>query len=84
MKPSFSRHVEAIDSAIGLIADELGSLGTVPFPRSISLFQFCVGALAKRGLLNRPVPRFTPLLTEELLQLYPDVRQLGAGFDFEF
>lgn len=54
------------------------------FPRSISLVQFCLGALASRGIATGTLKRYVPLLTTELTGLFPSVSILGKTFDCEF
>jgi ppGpp synthetase/RelA/SpoT-type nucleotidyltranferase len=83
-RPPPANQTETVAKAVEFIEIEIRSIAATEFPRSISLFQFCVGALCKSGFLRGQASRFTPLLTPELLGLYPESRRLGTGFDFEF
>lgn len=66
--------------ALAQISNELDSLPFAQIPRSISLLQFCLGALAKQDGLTRPLERYVPLITAELRDFYPEVTRLGNGF----
>jgi ppGpp synthetase/RelA/SpoT-type nucleotidyltranferase len=72
--------IRAADEALKLIDDEMTSLTSEQIPLSISLLQFCIGALSKRQGITRPLDRYVPLLTMELRDLYPAVAKLGEGF----
>jgi len=63
---------------------EILATGADAFPRSLSLMQFCAGALSKAGFFDRPPRKFTFLVTPELASLYPSISVVGLGFDFEF
>lgn len=72
-----------VQEALAKIGAEIEETSPEAFPRSVSLLQFCVGALAKRGFFEAPLRKYTPLITSELLDLFPDSRRLGSGFDLE-
>jgi hypothetical protein len=72
--------VEVAEAALAIIEQELLALPPERVPRSISLLQLCIGALAKHGSINRPLRRYVPLVTQELRDLYPQVHVLGNGF----
>lgn len=72
-----------VDNALKAVGAEVASLTADSFPRSLSLIQFCIGALVKQQFLTAPLRRYTPVLTTELRSLYPAVALLGNGFDFE-
>jgi len=72
-----------VDKALAAVATEIEQLTPDTFPRSVSLLQFCMGALVNHKLLTGPLRNYTPVLTNELRSLYPDVTILGHGFDFE-
>lgn len=72
-----------VQKVLGVIQAEVEATLHESFPRSISLLQFCIGAMAKQGILARPMRRFVPLITGELRDLYPDTKKLGAGFDLQ-
>lgn len=73
--------VASVNQALDLIAAELECLTMDQMPRSLSLLQFCIGMLSKRGGISGPLPRYVPLITTELKALYPQVTNLGPGFD---
>lgn len=75
-----AKHVQA---ALQGVSAELAMLKPGTFPRSVSLLQFCIGALVRNGVLSGPLHRYTPLVTDELLSLFPECSVLGAGFDVE-
>jgi ppGpp synthetase/RelA/SpoT-type nucleotidyltranferase len=75
--------VGVVQTAIQHLETEIGEIEPASFPRSISLLQFCLGALSKRGFLTQPLTRYTPLMTKELLDVYPQSKVLGIGFDLE-
>lgn len=72
-----------IDTALDAIDSEIARSSGARFPRSISLLQFSLGALAKRRILTSALQKYVPLLTDELLDLFPDVSVLGKRFDLE-
>lgn len=76
--------VALVETALGYIEVEIQATRASSFPRSISLLQFCAGALAKSGFLAHPPHRYTPLVTTELVNLFPASGNLGPGFNFEF
>lgn len=73
---------EMIELGLNAISSELSSSRSC-FPMSISLLQFCQGALAKNKLVKKTSKRYVPLITDELLQLFPDSRVYGQGFRFD-
>ena len=75
--------VQLVERALGFIDAEMMKIAP-EFPRSVSLLQFCIGALAEHKFLQTRLRRYTPLLTTELHDLYPAITCLGEGFDLEF
>ena len=75
--------VRRVDAALAMVNREIRSTVPETFPRSVSLLQFCVGALARHGMITGPLFRIVPLITGELLTLYPETRKVGAGFDLQ-
>lgn len=65
------KYFEAIKSEIESFSDDF-------FPKSISLFQFCIGCFAKNNLIYES--KCSLLITEELMLLYPDVRKFNKKF----
>ena len=74
-KPDFNSALSEIDS-------ELRKLTAETFPRSASVLQVCMGLLCSRGIITGPFQRYTCHVTEQLAQLYPDVRSLSPIFDY--
>jgi ppGpp synthetase/RelA/SpoT-type nucleotidyltranferase len=72
--------VDVADQALAVIELELVDTASAGAPRSLSLLQLCMGILAKHGSIKRPLRRYVPLITQELTDLYPEVRVLGPGF----
>lgn len=72
-----------VTEAMTFVNREIDASAGAKFPRSVSLLQFCLGALTKHGLIDKPLNRYTPLVTTELLDLYPQAKVVGTGFDFE-
>lgn len=73
-----------VGRSIKSIELEVIKCGGGRFPRSISLLQFCQGVLAREGIVSRVPNKYVPLVTEELLDMYPEACVLGKGFNFEF
>ena len=65
------------------IRSEVADLGLSKFPRSISLLQFVLGVLTSRGVINGPYLSYTPLITDQLLLIYPQVGDIKEHFIFE-
>ena len=75
--------VAAAAEALAHVEEELNTTPLGAIPMSLSLLQICIGALAKRGGLSRPLRRYVPLVTDELRDLYPQVAVLGQGFSIQ-
>ncbi len=75
--------VESVKEALATIGEEISRLNHVGFPRSVSLLQFCIGALASKGKLLNDFQGYTPLITQELMDLYPQVKKFERRFDLE-
>jgi hypothetical protein len=52
-------------------------------PRSLTLLQSCLGIMAEMRLVTGPIREYTPLLTDELLDLFPKAHVLAPGFNPE-
>ena len=50
-------------------------------PRSISIFQFTLGVLAKEKIVGDVLQSFYPLVTPELVLLYEDVNKITTRFE---
>lgn len=75
--------VQLVDTALSAIDLEV-TRNKGKFPRSISLVQFCLGALASGGIATGRLKRYVPLVTGELTVLFPSAVVLGRSFDCEF
>ena len=75
--------VSLVDTALDAIDAEIAESGGMSFPRSISLLQFCLGSLTNRGVLTAALHQYVPLVTDELLDLFPNSDVLGDRFDLE-
>lgn len=72
-----------VNEAIAKIGLEMEHTDARTFPRSLSLFQFCLGALCRQVFLTARVKSFVPLITPELIGIYPEVKILGDGFSLD-
>lgn len=70
------------DEAITVLHTEISTLTLSSFPRSISLLQFVFGVLAKTRTINAPFHRYYPVVTRELVELYPGVAGFEQTFNF--
>lgn len=73
-----------LDRSLKALDADIRELSVASFPRSISMFQVCIGVLTRSGILKAPLRRFTPLISKELIDLYPECQVLGTGFDLQF
>jgi hypothetical protein len=58
-------------------------MGKEMVPHSVSLFQSAFAVLAAQGSVQPPLFRFTPLITDELLQFYPQMSGFGDRFSLD-
>lgn len=63
--------------------EEIDSYNVLNFPRSISLFQLIFGIMAKYGKLDLKLKNFTPLITPQLENLFPEVKNFSKRFMFD-
>ena len=80
LRASKKRH--EFTSALSELDIELRKLTAETFPRSVSILQVCMGLLSSRGILTGPLQRYTCHVTDQLTQLYPEVRSLSPVFDY--
>jgi ppGpp synthetase/RelA/SpoT-type nucleotidyltranferase len=71
-----------VDESLATIQQELDE-GRTAVPTSISLIQFAFGVLAQAGRIRSPLERYSPLVTDQLITLYPAVNAYAGAFDFE-
>lgn len=69
------------DAAIEAVEAELAALGTTGAPLSISLWQFTFASLCKAKILGPPLDERWPVITPELEDFYPVVKQFTVRFD---
>jgi ppGpp synthetase/RelA/SpoT-type nucleotidyltranferase len=72
-----------VKRALRVVDAQIQSIKGASFPRSISLIQFVLGALAEGEFLDKPFVKYVPLVTPELLSLFPKAECFGAGFNWE-
>ena len=67
--------------ALSVIQLELDSTPPEKMPRSVSIFQFTLGVLTKGKVVGATLQRFYPMITPELVKLYPEVDRIKERFD---
>jgi ppGpp synthetase/RelA/SpoT-type nucleotidyltranferase len=60
-----------------------GGYNAATFPRLVSLHQFVIGTLLEDGRVQLPIKSYTPLLTEELRQVFPGLTSADPNFNLE-
>lgn len=74
---------QVVEIAIDALNEEINDLSLSAFPRSISLFQFVLGTLAKAEIISTPLHQYVPFVTPQLSELYPEVNQFENAFNVE-
>ncbi len=69
------------DQVIAILDKELNTLKN--FPRSISLLQLFFAILVENKIIDDSLKKYTPLITEELISLYPKLRNHKKKFEIE-
>jgi ppGpp synthetase/RelA/SpoT-type nucleotidyltranferase len=77
-----SKKKSNFNSALNELDTELRKLTAETFPMSASILQVCMGLLCSKGILTGPLQRYTCHVTDQLVQLYPEVRSLSPVFDY--
>lgn len=72
----------AVENALNTMEAALARLSAADIPRSVSLVQLALGVLATAEFATGHLQRYTPLVTDELLSLFPDVARVTDGFEF--
>ncbi len=67
--------------ALNVIQLELDSIPPERIPRSLSMFQFTLGVLTKGKVVGATLQRFYPMITPELVELYPEVDRIKERFE---
>lgn len=72
-----------VRAMLARLAEALAAFDVHTVPRSLTITQFALGLFAEAGAIATRLDRFTPLLTDDLLTLFPATHDLAPGFDFE-
>lgn len=75
--------VETMGRAIACIDRAIDTNRGEAFPRSVSLVQFILGALASEGMIENSMKDYCPMITSQLRSLFPAVTNINWNFDFE-
>ena len=75
--------VKYVKDCLKKFNDELKKLGSNKVPLSISLLQLTFGILCDCKILKPPLRNYCPIITEELVSLYPSVKIFDRNFNFE-
>jgi len=70
------------EDAVNEVEAVLRSFTQETFPRSASLLQVCMGGLCQRNVLSGPLQRYSCHVTEQLQQLFPEVKTLTPIFEY--
>lgn len=83
-RPVRTNNIDAlIGDAIDALRSEIRSMSARAFPRSVSLLQFCIGALVTRTVISPTLNNYVPFITRELTDIFPDSKRIKNGFDLE-
>jgi len=76
---------EKVGLALDAIETEIAKKSNIElFPRSISLLQYFLAILIKRNIIALPTSgRYYCHISEELLQIYPELNIVASRFDYE-
>jgi ppGpp synthetase/RelA/SpoT-type nucleotidyltranferase len=72
-----------INEILAGIKNEIELYNSDNFPRSISLYQFFLGTLIKHSLITLPNKGFTPFVTDELRDIFPEVQVVKNWFKID-
>ena len=75
------RKTRYVQKALKLFHDELGKLGQAKIPLNISLLTYIWVYMGVR-ILKPPLRDYYPLITDELITLYPQVSIFEQKFSF--
>jgi ppGpp synthetase/RelA/SpoT-type nucleotidyltranferase len=70
-----------VSEALAVLETTLQNAGHIP--HSISLLQLALGILFGERILTLPLEDYTPLVTTELTELYPELENLSVRFDLD-
>lgn len=74
---------EALDRALNSIQEAIRRHRGDAFPRSVSLVQFAIGALVTDKIIGDSLERYCPMITEQLVSVFPATARINARFDFQ-
>jgi ppGpp synthetase/RelA/SpoT-type nucleotidyltranferase len=72
-----------LEDALSELNSRLRGFTEESFPRSASLLQICMGMLCQSGVLSGPLQKYSCHVTEQLVQLFPEVRTLTPVFKYD-
>jgi ppGpp synthetase/RelA/SpoT-type nucleotidyltranferase len=70
-----------VDEALDIVVAELGR-DDRKYPLSVSLLQFCIGALSQHGWFERPLKDYSVVVTQETKDHFPASAEITPAFDF--
>lgn len=70
-----------VKQALAVLREAIKSQDAKSFPRSISLAQYAFGVLSQADVLKPQLRRYVPLITPELLELFPKASAFEPRFD---
>jgi ppGpp synthetase/RelA/SpoT-type nucleotidyltranferase len=72
-----------IANALDCIEHRITEFSSTSVPKSLSLVQLSLGILAEASLAEGRLDRYAPLITEELVSLYPAAGSIVGAFEFD-
>lgn len=81
---SKNRGDDIVSHALQIIDSHLKQYSDHDFPRSLSLFQLCFSILITKDEVTLPLNKYTPLISDEMLDLFPDLKQKRIKNRFSF
>ncbi len=72
-----------VDIVLATVESELSNTPGELFPRSVSLLQYFLAILVKQKMIALPIAKHWCHISEELLQICPELRKKSLSFDYE-
>jgi ppGpp synthetase/RelA/SpoT-type nucleotidyltranferase len=72
-----------IKTVVKQIIQKIQSTKLNQIPRSISLFQYFITILISEEIINTPIEGYYWHVTQEVISLYPALRNIGSTFEYE-
>lgn len=69
-----------LENIFNTLSKEISLYSSLTFPRSVSLLQFCMGALISNNILHLPLKGYMPMITDELETIFPSVKKIDQRF----